>query len=150
MEVFSDNTVRVGQYGTQALFVSQSRVGIGKEASLNSALDVSGSVTFQKTFNRVTGSYTLVLTDASKVIEMSASAGGTYNVTVPPSSSVNFINGAFVDVALYGTGSILFVTGSGVTIRSANNWLKMDTRYGVSTLLKISANEWYLFGNINA
>jgi hypothetical protein len=45
MEAFSDNTVRIGQYGTRALFVSQSRVGIGKETALNSQLDISGSLT---------------------------------------------------------------------------------------------------------
>jgi hypothetical protein len=31
IEAFSDNTVRIGQYGQKALFVSQSRVGIGTE-----------------------------------------------------------------------------------------------------------------------
>jgi len=43
MEAFSDNTVRIGQYGTQALFVSKSRVGIGKESNLNANLDVLGT-----------------------------------------------------------------------------------------------------------
>lgn len=45
IEAFSDNTVRMGQYGQQALFVSQSRVGIGKESALRSALEVTGDVT---------------------------------------------------------------------------------------------------------
>ena len=31
MEAFSDNTVRIGQYGQKVLFISQSRVGIGTE-----------------------------------------------------------------------------------------------------------------------
>jgi hypothetical protein len=51
MEAFSDNTVRMGQFGQRALFVSQSRVGIGKESALTATLDVSGSAT-------VTGSLT--------------------------------------------------------------------------------------------
>jgi hypothetical protein len=51
MEAFSDNTVRMGQFGQKALFVSQSRVGIGKESALTATLDVSGSAT-------VTGSLT--------------------------------------------------------------------------------------------
>jgi autotransporter-associated beta strand protein len=53
MEAFSDNTVRMGQFGQRALFVSQSRVGIGKESALNATLDVSGSAT-------VTGSLAIV------------------------------------------------------------------------------------------
>lgn len=44
LEVFSDNTVRIGQFGRRALYVSQSVVGIGKETALNGVLDVSGSV----------------------------------------------------------------------------------------------------------
>lgn len=43
IEAFSDNTVRIGQYGTRALYVSQSAVGIGKENALNGKLDISGS-----------------------------------------------------------------------------------------------------------
>jgi hypothetical protein len=44
IEAFSDNTVRIGQFGKKALFVSQSRVGFGKETLLNGDIDVSGSV----------------------------------------------------------------------------------------------------------
>ena len=45
IEAFSDNTVRIGQFGQRALFVSQSKVGINKESALNGLLDVSGSLT---------------------------------------------------------------------------------------------------------
>jgi hypothetical protein len=162
IEAFSDNTVRIGQYGSRVLYVSQSLIGVGKESALTSLFDVSGSAsvtgsfgilgsfTSQTTFNRVTGSYTLVLSDASRMVEMSASVSGTYNITVPSSSTVNYPNGTNIDVSLYGTGSIFFTTASaGVVIRSANNWLRLSTRYGAATLIKISGNEWYLIGNIN-
>lgn len=110
-----------------------------------------GSAPTAVTFNRVTGSYTFVLADAGKTIEVSASAAGTYTLTVPSSSVANFANGTYMDVILYGTGSLQFTTGStNVNIRSANNWLKMGTRYGAATLIKISGEEWYLVGNINA
>jgi hypothetical protein len=183
MEVFSDNTVRIGQFGTRALFVSQSRVGIGKETSINSVLDISGSVIVTGsitgslfgtssyavqalsaswapggggsaptavTFNRVTASYTFALTDAGKTVEVSGSTNTTYNLTVPPASTTNFADGTFIDVVLYGTGSIQFVTGSGVTFRSANSWAKLGTRYGAATIINISGDEWYLIGNLNA
>ena len=162
IEAFSDNTVRIGQYGSRVLYVSQSLIGVGKESALTSLFDVSGSAavtgsfgvlgsfTSQTTFNRVTGSYTLVLSDASRMVEMSASVSGTYNITVPSSSTVNYPNGTNIDVSLYGTGSIFFTTASaGVVIRSANNWLRLSTRYGAASLVKISGNEWYLIGNIN-
>ena len=110
----------------------------------------SGGSTTAVVYNRVTASYTLVLTDAGKTVEMSGSTPAVYNITVPPSSSVDFADGTYVDVILYGTGSIQFVTGSGVTFRSANNWTKLGTRYGAATLLNIAGNEWYIIGNLNA
>jgi hypothetical protein len=44
IEAFSDNIVRIGQYGQKALYVSQSRVAIGKEGPLTATLDISGSL----------------------------------------------------------------------------------------------------------
>ena len=109
-----------------------------------------GSAPTAVTFNRVTGSYTFVLADAGKTVEVSGSTNVSHSLTIPASSSVDFADGTYIDVILYGTGSILFVTGSGVTIRSANSWNRIGTRYGAASLVNISGNEWYLIGNINA
>jgi len=57
IEAFSDNTVRIGQYGTRALYVSQSRVGFGKETSLNGDIDISGSAVVTGSLN-ISGSIT--------------------------------------------------------------------------------------------
>ena len=43
IEAFATNTVRIGQFGQQALFVSQSSVGIGNEAPAYK-LDVTGTI----------------------------------------------------------------------------------------------------------
>jgi hypothetical protein len=102
------------------------------------------------TFNRVTASYTFVLADAGKTVEVSGSSNTTYNLTVPAASTTNFADGTYIDVVLYGSGSIQFVTASGVTFRSANNWTKLGTRYGAATLINIAGDEWYLIGNLNA
>jgi hypothetical protein len=56
IEAFSDNTVRIGQFGQRALFVSQSAVGIGKESALNATLDVSGSTIITGSLTVITGS----------------------------------------------------------------------------------------------
>ena len=56
IEAFSDNTVRIGQFGQRALFVSQSRVGINKETLLNANLDISGSAIISGSFTVISGS----------------------------------------------------------------------------------------------
>jgi hypothetical protein len=114
------------------------------------ALAAPGGSSTSVTFNRVTASYTFALTDAGKTVEVSGSSNTTYNLTVPAASGTNFADGAFIDVILYGSGSIQFVTASGVTFRSANGWTKLGTRYGAATLINIAGDEWYLIGNLNA
>jgi hypothetical protein len=161
VEVFSDNTVRIGQFGQRALFVSQSRVGINKETLLNANLDISGSavitgslnisgsLVYYIPFNRQTSNYTLALSDISKIVEMNSASANI--VTVPSSSVVDFPTGSQITVVQYGAGQTAFTSGStNVSIRSANNWVKINARYGATTLTKVGANEWYLFGNLNA
>ena len=99
-------------------------------------------------FNRQTASYTLVAGDANKIIEMNV--GTANNLTVPLNSSVPFATGTIIDVVQYGAGQTTIVATGGVTIRSANNWLKINARYGAVTLVKVATDEWYVFGNLNA
>ena len=98
--------------------------------------------------NRQTASYTLVLTDLSKLIEMNVATAN--NLTVPLNSSVAFDIGTEINVVQYGAGQTTIVATSGVTIRSANAWLKLNAQYGAATLTKIGTDEWYLWGNLNA
>jgi hypothetical protein len=98
--------------------------------------------------NRQTASYTLVLTDADKLVEMNVATAN--NLTIPLNSSVAFSIGTKIDIVQYGAGQTTFVPISGVTIRTANSWLKMNARYGAATLTKIATDEWYLWGNLNA
>lgn len=98
--------------------------------------------------NRQTASYTLVLTDADKLVEMNVATAN--NLTIPLNSSVAFSIGTKIDIVQYGAGQTTFVATGGVTIRTANSWLKMNARYGAATLTKIATDEWYLWGNLNA
>jgi len=92
IEAFSDNTVRIGQFGQRALFVSQSRVGIGTEAPVTT-LDVSGSV-------RITNGLSLT---------------GSLSSASPISASAILTTGAITAQTLVVqtiTSSVSFVTGS--------------------------------------
>ena len=92
IEAFSDNTVRIGQFGQRALFVSQSRVGIGTEAPVTT-LEVSGSV-------RITNGLSLT---------------GSLSSASPISASAILTTGAITAQTLVVqtiTSSVSFVTGS--------------------------------------
>jgi hypothetical protein len=96
--------------------------------------------------NRQTASYTLVLSDADKLVEMNVASAN--NLTVPLNSSVAFSTGTQILLAQYGAGQTTIVATSGVTIRSNGAKLKLNAQYSGATLVKIAENEWYLFGDI--
>ena len=98
------------------------------------------------TANRQTASYTLVASDADKLVEMNV--GSANNLTVPLNSSVAFSTGTQILLAQYGAGQTTIVATSGVTIRSNGGKLKLNAQYSGATLVKIAENEWYLFGDI--
>jgi hypothetical protein len=96
--------------------------------------------------NRQTASYTLVLSDADKLVEINNASAN--NLTVPLNSSVAFSTGTQILLAQYGAGQTTIVATSGVTIRSNGAKLKLNAQYSGATLIKIAENEWYLFGDI--
>ena len=98
------------------------------------------------TTNRQTASYTLVLSDADKLVETNVASAN--NLTVPLNSSVAFPTGTQILLAQYGAGQTTVVATSGVTIRSNGGKLKLNAQYSGATLIKIDTNEWYLFGDI--
>ena len=98
------------------------------------------------TTNRQTASYTLVLSDADKLVEMNV--GSANNLTVPLNSSVAFPTGTQILLAQYGAGQTTVVATSGVTVRSNGGKLKLNVQYSGATLIKIGTDDWYLFGDI--
>jgi hypothetical protein len=100
------------------------------------------------TTNRQTASYTLVLSDADKLVEMNV--GSANNLTIPLNSSVAFPTGTQILLAQYGAGQTTIVATSGVTVRSNVGKLKLNVQYSGATLIKIGTDEWYLFGDLVA
>jgi hypothetical protein len=97
--------------------------------------------------NRQTASYTLVLSDADKLVEMNV--GSANNLTIPLNSSVAFATGTQILLAQYGAGQTTIVA-TGVTLNSNGGKKKLNVQYSGATLIKIAENEWYLFGDIVA
>jgi hypothetical protein len=119
---------------------------LSDQTDLQTALDTKTAKLI--TTNRQTASYTLVLSDADKLVEMNV--GSANNLTIPLNSSVAFSTGTQILLAQYGAGQTTIVATSGVTVRSNGGKLKLNVQYSGATLIKIGTDEWYLFGDIVA
>ena len=97
------------------------------------------------TANRQAASYTLVLSDADKLVEMNVASAN--DLTVPAST---FSTGTQILLSQYGAGQTTIVAGAGMTIRSNGGKLKLSGQYSGATLVFISGTEAYLFGDITA
>lgn len=99
-------------------------------------------------YNVQSGSYTLILTDAGKLVSINVGSANT--LTVPPNSSVAFPVNTRIDYGQYGAGQTTVTAGAGVTIRSASGKLKTTGQYSGASLVKIGTDEWWLFGDLAA
>jgi len=97
--------------------------------------------------NQQTASYTLVLTDKDKIVEMSV--GSANNLTVPLNSSVAYPIGTVIDIVQVGSGQTTVVATGGVTINSTSG-LKIRTQWGSASLIKRAENTWVLIGDVAA
>jgi hypothetical protein len=97
--------------------------------------------------NAQAASYTLVLSDRNKIVEMGVGTANT--LTVPPDSSVFFATGTHITVIQTGAGQCTVTQGSGVTI-NATPGRKMRAQWSGATLIKRAADTWVLIGDLSA
>lgn len=98
--------------------------------------------------NAQTGtSYTLVLADAAKWLELSNAAAIT--LTVPPNSAVAFPIGTVIQGMQTGAGQVTIAQGAGVTV-NASPGLKVAAQYGSFGLIKVATDTWRAFGRLSA
>ena len=107
---------------------------------------VLGSEIHNRSFNNQTNDYTLVLTDAYKIIEMDKNTAVT--VSIPRNVNVAFPIGTEIKIAQLGTGQVTISPLSTVTIRSNGGKNKTTAQYSIATLVKRDVNEWYLYDDI--
>jgi hypothetical protein len=96
--------------------------------------------------NARTSSYTLVLSDQSKMIEINSASATT--LTIPSDSSVNFPVGTYIVVLQTGSGQIT-IAGSGF-IPDATPGRKTRTLWAMATLIKRGTNLWVIAGDLVA
>jgi len=109
------------------------------------------STTALQAFNAQTGtSYTLGLSDADFGLMLTLSNASAITLTVPNESSVNFPVGSSINFTQLGAGQVTVAAASGVTINSQGAKMKTTGTYAVGSLIKMSSNNWLLFGNLAA
>lgn len=97
--------------------------------------------------NAQASSYTLVLADKGKLVEMSNASAN--NLTVPLNSSVAYPIGTQINILQTGAGQTTVVATSGVTI-NATPGLKLRTQWSSATLIKRGTDTWVLVGDLSA
>ena len=96
--------------------------------------------------NAQTGAYTLVASDAGKIVKMTLAAAA--DLTVPANV---FTAGQRVDIADRGTARVTVVAGSGMTVNPpAGGSLVMEGQYAYASLVFLSATEADLVGLVAA
>lgn len=108
-------------------------------ASLQSAVSALGGSTPSNVQTGTT--YTVVSDDNGKMVVMSAA--GTNTITLP----TGLTNG-FKCTVLQQGGVITFAAAGGVTIRSAFNYKRSQTQWGVITIVCLGSNTFSLSGNL--
>ena len=108
---------------------------------------VSSSMIADVSTNARTASYTLVLSDKDKIVEMGV--GSANNLTVPLNSSVAFPVGSQINILQTGSGQTTVVAAGGVTI-NATPGLKIRAQWSYATLIKRATDTWVLVGDVSA
>jgi len=99
--------------------------------------------------NEQTGdSYTLVIADDGKLIDMNKATAQT--LTVPAEAAVAFIIGTQILVRQKGAGQVTISPADGVTLQSPDSLVKTYMQYSIVGLLKTAADTWNLLGDLGA
>jgi hypothetical protein len=97
--------------------------------------------------NAQTASYSLVLSDASKVVEVSVGSANT--VTIPTNASHAFPIGTQILILQTNTGQTTLTAAGGVTI-NATPGLKLRTQWSSAVLIKRATDTWVALGDLVA
>jgi len=113
--------------------------------------DLSNYALLAPSINAQTGtSYTLVLADSGKFVEMNNASANT--LTVPPNSSVGFPVGTQITIVQTGAGTTTISPGSGVTVNyyslTAAGTRTLRAQWAAASLIKRDSDSWVLIGNL--
>ena len=117
-----------------------------KPVSTAQATAIALKVDKAQTINAQTGTtYTLVLTDDSKLVTLSNASAIT--LTVPANSTVAYPTGTRIDLAQLGAGAVTVTQAGGVTVNATPSKV-FRAQYSAATLTKYATDTWLLVGDL--
>ncbi len=100
------------------------------------------------TINEQTDSYTLVLTDNGKLIDLNKASAVT--LTVPKNSSVAFPTGTTIAIRQKGAGAVTIAPVDGDVTIQYEEGLNLTGQYALACLIKVAENTWIATGSLEA
>jgi len=101
------------------------------------------------TLNAQTGtSYTTVIGDQNKFITMTNASAST--LTIPKNDTVDYDIGSVIYVQQLGAGQVTLTPAADVVFRSADDAYKLVKQYSGAAIVKIAANTFSIFGDVEA
>jgi hypothetical protein len=104
-----------------------------------------GDWSTSQTVTEQTANYSLLLSDAGKLLKLTKSTG--FTLTIPTEAAQAFGIGQRVDIIQYGAGQVTVTGDGGVTLR-ATPTAKLRTQYSTASLIKLGVDEWVLVGDL--
>jgi hypothetical protein len=141
-------TIVRGQSGSSA--ISHSGGATVKHVFVSEALNAfEAGLNETIPLNAQTGTtYTLAAGDAGDLISLSTPS--SIYLTVPTNASETIGIGTQITITRAGSGSLTVCGAVGVTVNSADSFLKLRAQWSSATLIKTDTNSWILIGDLSA
>jgi hypothetical protein len=105
-----------------------------------------GSFADAQDINAQTTGYTLVLSDAGRLVTVTATTG--VNVVIPAIASVSWATGTHIDILRLGTGPVTVAGATGVTV-NATPGPSLRAIYSAATCIHYEGDKWVVVGDLS-
>lgn len=144
------NAVTASQIASGAVTSDKILDGTIVNADVSSAAALEVGKIADAVIDTKAATYTLVLSDKNKIIEMNIT-GSANQVVVPTNASVPFPVGSQITIIQYGTGKtqVTAAVPATTTIRSTPGSF-LRAQYSSAALIKRGTDEWILMGDLSS
>jgi hypothetical protein len=102
---------------------------------------IAAKAPLRSPYSAIGANYTLVASDTNTI----KSVTGSYTITIPANV---LTDGDRVDIINFGTGTVTFAAGSGMTLRSKDDAVTIDARYAAASIVFSNSTNAFLIGDL--